>query len=159
MDAFKEWWSQAPARDQLALIIGGALVALYILFMVVLKPVQEMREKEEIKINALQNSLENVRLLAARVAAQNQSSSDTAERASLESIVQSSLSSNGLQVTSMNASGDDGVRLRFEEAPFENMLKWLYEMEVSQNLRIRDLSISAGSNSGAVAVNLRLHQE
>ncbi len=159
MDALKEWWSQASMRDQLSLVIGGGFVVLYILFMMVLKPVSEMRDKEEIKNRALLNNLEEVRVLAAQVVAKNQRGGQKSDSRSLESIVQSSTATHSLQPASINPSGDNGVRLRFEEANFENVLKWLYEMEVSQSLRIKDISITPASNPGAVTVNMRLHQE
>ena len=159
MDALKEWWSQASVRDQLFLLAGGGFVALYILFMVVLKPVSEMREKEEIKNRALLNNLEEVRSLAAQVVVKNQKGGGKKKSRSVENIVQTSVTKHKLQVASMNASGDNGVRLRFEEANFENVLKWLHEMEVSQSLRIKDISITPASNPGAVTVNMRLHQE
>lgn len=159
MNAFKEWWSVASARDQLALIFGGAGVALYILFVVVLKPVQNLRHSEEVKNTALRSSLENVRTLAAKVAAKNQAAATTGEKSSLEKIVQQTVVVNGLQVASMNASGPTGVRLRFDDVIFENMLKWLYEMEITHQLQIKDLSVAAGSRPGTVTVNLRLHQD
>ncbi|MFL0811070.1 MAG: type II secretion system protein M [Agarilytica sp.] len=158
MDQFKEWWSQATSRDQLALVVGGGFLALYILFMGVLKPVYEMRVKEEKKNNSMQNSLENVRGLAAKVMGLNSAGSQSGERSNMEGVVQRSVSQNGLQVSSMSASGKDGLRLRFDEASFENILKWLYEIEVKHQFRIKDLSIAAGSGSGVVSVNLRIHQ-
>lgn len=158
MNEFKEWWAQASSRDQLFLVIGGSFVAIYILFMLVLQPVRDMREKEHVKNNALRGNLETVRGLAAQVAAQNKSGSKGSKGGKLENIVQRSVSANGLQVASMNASGKTGVRLRFDEAKFESVLKWLYEMEVTHGLQIKDLSVAKASREGAVTVNLRLHQ-
>lgn len=157
MDAFKAWWVQATSRDQLAVVICGVCVSVYILFMMVLKPVQEMRRAEQIKNNALRGSLENVRVLASQVAAQKGDEGGS-NRNSIESIVQQTVSTHRLQVASMNASGNTGVRLRFDEAPFENVLKWLYEMEIDYDLKIKDLSVASASTSGMVSVNLRLHQ-
>jgi len=158
MGALKAWWAQASARDQMVLVIGCGFLVMYVLFMGVLKPVYEMRSKEETKNDALRKSLENVRVLAAQVAVQRKSGSG-ARSSSLEKIVQQSVGTNRLQVSSMNAAGKSGLRLRFEEAPFENILRWLYEMEISHNLIIKDLSIAAAAGSGMVTVNLRLQQE
>lgn len=159
MDDIKEWWAQAPAKDQLALVICAGFIVVYILFMVVLKPVDDLRKKQAVTNNALRGSLENVRELAAQVVA-NKNSGQTSQRGnSLENIVQQTVSANNLRVASMNSSGKNGVRLRFEEARFENVLKWMYEMEVSQNVKIKDLSVSSASNPGMVTINLRMHQD
>ncbi|WP_086934057.1 type II secretion system protein GspM [Agarilytica rhodophyticola] len=159
MDNLKEWWAQAPARDQLALVICSGFLIVYFLFMVVLKPVNDLRQKQIVTNNALRNSLENVRELASQVVANKSSGQSNRRGNALENIVQQTVSANNLQVASMNASGKNGVRLRFEEARFENVLKWMYEMEVSQNVKIKDLSVSNSSNPGMVTVNLRMHQD
>lgn len=159
MDAFKEWWSQATSRDQLALVVGGAFLVVYILLMGVLKPIHEMRVKEEKKNNSMQNSLENVRSLAAKVMALNSGGDlNAGKRSNMEGVVQRSASENSLQISSMSASGKDGLRLRFDEAPFEKVLKWLYDVETKHQFRIKDLSVAAGSGAGVVSVNLRIHQ-
>ncbi len=158
MDAFKQWWEQASTRDQLALLIGGSFLAVYILFVAVLKPVHQMRVKEETKNNALRSSLENVRGLAAQVVAMNRGASDEGQSNSIERVIQQTVAANGLQVASMASSGKDGVRLRFDGARFENVLRWLYEIEVTYSYRIKDLSVAPASSPGTVAVNLRIHQ-
>ncbi len=158
MDAFKEWWAQASSRDQIALIFGGGALALYILIMVVLVPVQNMREQEETKNNALRNSLENVRGLAAQVMALKNPGAEKGNSSTLEKTVQQSFSAKGLQVASMSASGDNGVRLRFDDVPFEKILEWLYDMEITHNFRVKDLSVTSAANPGLVSVNLRIHK-
>lgn len=158
MDAFNEWWAQASSRDQLALIFGGGALGLYILIMVVLVPIQDMRVKEETKNNALRNSLENVRGLAAQVMAQKNPGAQKGNAGSLEKTVQQSFSAKGLQVASMSASGDDGVRLRFDNVPFEKIVEWLYEVEITHNFRVKDLSVTSAANPGLVSVNLRIHK-
>ncbi len=158
MDSVKEWWSQASSRDQLSLVFGGGFVIIYILYMGVLKPVQNMRIKEETRNRALQGSLENVRSLAAQVAATKKTNGKSDRRGSLENIVQQTVSAKGLRVASMSASGKDGVRMRFDEANFPKVLEWLYEMELTHGFRIKDLNVAAGTSQGLVSVNLRLHK-
>lgn len=159
MNGLKEWWNQAPSRDQLALVLCGACVALYLLFVAVYQPIKGVRD-EQLKFNKAQlRSLERVRMLAGEYANQSKSNRKANKRASIENIVQRSLAPNNLQVSSMDASGRNGVRVRFENANFENFLTWLNEMETAQSLRVKDLSVAAGSESGTVSVNLRLHQD
>ncbi|PCK08146.1 MAG: general secretion pathway protein GspM [Alteromonadaceae bacterium] len=160
MNALKEWWEQASSKDQLYLVAGGGCLALYLLFVGVLQPIQDKRDKQMVRLQAQQDSLERVRVMAAQYQA-NKESSNTANTSggNVENIVQRSLSPAGLSASSMDASGGSGVRLRFNDAPFDKVLDWLYDMEVSQGLQVRDLNVANGEGTGTVSVNIRLHQE
>ncbi|VUD53561.1 hypothetical protein TDB9533_01859 [Thalassocella blandensis] len=158
MNQFKQWWDQASSRDQIMLMAGAAFLLVYLLFMAVLGPVKDMRDKEVLRNTAQRASLERVKELAAKVMEQNASASGARQQSSIESIVQRSFGPNNLQVSSMDASGNNGLRLRFDEVPFDNALKWLHEMEVTQGLQIQDLAISPTNNPGMVSVNLRMQQ-
>ncbi|MFT5082173.1 MAG: general secretion pathway protein M [Lentisphaeria bacterium] len=160
MTAFKEWWAQASTRDQIALLFCAIAVALYLLFFVVLGSMQGKLDAELTKSAAQRAALERVRGLAAQVIAQKAGgAASAASKVKIESLVQQSLTPNNLQVASMSASGNTGVRLRFDDARFENILKWLHQMESSHELRIKDLSVAIGSTPGTVTVNLRMDQE
>lgn len=158
MNAFKQWWDQASSRDQMMLILGAAFLVIYLLFMAVLGPVQGMRDDELKRNTAQRASLERVKELAAKVMEQNAASSGQQQKSSIESIVQRSVGTSSLTLSSMNASGSNGVRVRFDDAPFEKVLKWLHEMEIAQGLHIRDLSISPSKTPGMVTVTLRMEE-
>ncbi|SMF11894.1 type II secretion system protein M (GspM) [Alteromonadaceae bacterium Bs31] len=159
MNEIKEWWNQASTRDQVALVVCGGLVALYLLYIVLLKPVSEMRDTQLRKNVAQQEALERVRELAAAYVSQQGSSSDDAQKGSLVEMVDSSLRKNNLKLSGMQPSGANDVRLRLEQIPFDNLLAWLYEVEVNQRMQVRDISVATGSAKGLVSVNLRLHRE
>ena len=160
MNALKEWWEQASSRDQLSLVICGACIALYLLFVGVYKPVQIMRDTPVSQNEAQLASLARVRSLAAQVIQQKKSGkANNKKSTNIESLVQRSLAPNNLSVSSMSAVGNSGVRIRFDEARFENLLNWLYEMEVRNGLLIKDISVSGSSTPGTVTANLRLLKE
>ena len=158
MNGFKEWWASASPRDQMALVLCSLFVGVYILFKGILGPVVDMRDAQINKNNAQLASLARVKVLAAEVKSLQSSGAQNTSKRSVESIVQSSISRNRLNVSSMDASGQNGVRVRFEEVPFNTLLTWLHEMEITNGLNVKDLSVAKGSNSGMVTVNLRLHQ-
>ncbi len=159
MNEIKEWWNQASTRDQIAVAACGLLIALYLLYVVLLKPVTEMRDVQLQKNIAQQQALERVRTLAATYTAQQSSSSDNSNKGSLVEMVDRSLRENQLKLSGMQPSGANDVRLRLEQVPFDNLLAWLHEMEVKQRMQVRDISVATGSAKGLVSVNMRLHRE
>lgn len=155
-NAVKEWWNQASVRDQLALVILGACLGLYILYAAVLKPVGEMRDKQ-LKSNAAQMAaLERVRDLGAKWANRGGSGSGGG---SLVNMVDDSLRKHSLRLNNMQPSGNNAVRLRLESVSFNSMIAWLNEMETQQRLQVKDLSISSSRDPGLVSVNMRLQRD
>ncbi|WP_018414626.1 type II secretion system protein M [Teredinibacter turnerae] len=159
MNELKEWWNKASTRDQLSLAIGGGILLLYLCYMVLLKPVTEMRDNQLRRNMAQAEALERVRELAATWINREGNGENSSNGRSLVDLVNSSLQQNSLRMTGMQPSGANDVRLRLEQVPFDNLLAWLYDIEVSQRLQVKDISVATGSNEGLVSVNIRLHRE
>ena len=158
MDKIKDWWDQASSKDQLYVVVCGIALLLYILFIGIFKPVKGMRDSQLKSNKAQLASLERVKEMAAQLKQSNEQGT-TRQGPSLDRSVQSSLSKNGLRASSMDANGNNGLRIRVENAPFDSMLAWLYDLEVSQGLIMKDISVAAGSSPGTVSVNLRILKE
>lgn len=149
----KEWWDQASSRDQLMILACGIVLLVYIMYVAVLKPVQNMADRQ-VKTTAAQKvALERVRKLATQVKAMNQGGNENDSR-SAESLVESSISEHGLRVTGFDASGKSGIRVRFEKVAFDKLLAWINELEVNQGLSMKDISINSASEQGVVSANL-----
>lgn len=157
MNQIKDWWEQASNRDQLAVIFCGAVAMLYLLYAVLLAPVQAKREKQ-IKANAIMiSSTAKTRELAQKVKAQMGSQQEGAGgNGSLAEEVGSSLRENKLPFSNISPSGNTDVRVRFEQVHFDNLMAWMHEMEVSKGLRVKDFSVTKTDAVGFVSVTMRL---
>ncbi|WP_045856907.1 type II secretion system protein GspM [Teredinibacter purpureus] len=159
MDDIKEWWNQASTRDQIALVVCGGILAVYLAYVVLLKPVTAMRD-EQIRKNASQEqALERVRNYAAIWVNQGTKKKSASNKGSIVEVVDSSLRQNNLKLSGMQPSGSDDVRIRLEQVAFDNLLAWLYQIEVTQRIQVKDISVATGSSTGLVSANLRLHRD
>ncbi|WP_075186978.1 type II secretion system protein GspM [Teredinibacter haidensis] len=159
MNEIKEWWDQASTRDQIALVICGAVLGVYILYAALLKPVINMRDQQLQKNISQQQALERVRDLAATWVHQGSNKKASANKGSIVELVDSSSRQHNLKLAGMQPSGNNDVRLRLEQVPFDNLLGWLYQIEVTQRIQVKDISIATGSSTGLVSANLRLHRD
>jgi len=159
MNEIKAWWDQASSRDQMAVAICGVLVAIYILYAAILKPVVNMRDSQVLKNTAQQQALERVRSMAATWVAHQGSANQSGQQGSIVEMVDGSLRKHELKMSGMQPSGNSDVRLRLEQVPFDNLLAWLYDMEITQRVQVKDISVATGASDGLVSVNLRLHRE
>ncbi len=159
MNAFKEWWDQNSSRDQLALLALGICFLLFILYMGILKPIQDKRVTQLRNNQSALSSLKNVRDMAALWTNRDANQNRGATGGSIVEIVDTSLRAHNLRLSGMQPSGLNDVRLRLDQARFDNLLTWLHEMEVNQGLQIKDLSVATAGEPGMVSVNMRLHRE
>ncbi len=158
MDAVKAWWNEASVRDQLALLILGGCVALYALFNFVLSPVVEMKETQLDRVAAQQAAFERVKNLAAKVKAQSGNQDFAVANASIERTVERSFSQHGLRVSGFDASGRAGIRVRFDKVQYEKLLAWLFDMEMTQGLRMKDISIAGTTDPGLVSASILIEK-
>lgn len=159
MNAFKEWWDQNSSRDQLALLLLAVCALLFILYMGILKPVQEKRVTQLQNNQSAQSALKEVREMAALWNNRDANSRENTGHTSIVEIVDTSLRAHNLRLSGMQPSGLNDVRIRLDQANFDHLLAWLHEMEVDQGLQIKDLSVATAGEPGIVSVNLRLHRQ
>ena len=46
--------------------------------------------------------------------------------------------------------------MRLENAAFDDVLKWLYQMEYTEHMLVREVSLTQSSTSGLVNVTVRI---
>ena len=156
MQALKEWWSEASTKDQIYLLVCAICVGLYILYMGVYSPIKHMRDTQAKQVTVQLANLEEMKRLAAQLKAAK--TTDTQTGPALDSEIQNLLSKQGIRASGLDASGKTGVRVRLEDASFDKFVAWLYEVEVTKGIIVKDLSVVSGGASGTVNVNMRLEQ-
>jgi general secretion pathway protein M len=155
MDNLKEAWNNLSGRDQLALSVLGICFALFMAFRFILFPVIELKDKQKNRLHGQQAAYERVKNLAAQL--KNRDASEdgfAAEGASAERSVESSFAQHGLRVSGFDASGRSGIRVRFDDVPYENLLSWLHNLEIVQGLHFKTVSVASSTTPGVVSASI-----
>jgi len=156
MNALKEWWNQNTPRDQMAMFALGIAVAIYILYALV--SATHGKYKEQLETNERANaSLSQVRELSAELLARDVSGNTNAQ-SSITEQVNNSLREFNLKLSSMQPQSNGAVRLRMEQVRYSQVIAWLHEMEVTQGIKIKDSTITTGSEKGTVSITVTLLQ-
>ncbi len=158
MESIKNWWAEASSRDQLAIVILGIAIAIYTLYVGVLSSFTDMRVEQERRVEAQKNAYERVKNLAAELDSIQNGNDFNDGGSSVEKNVQSSIAQNGLRVSGFDASGRSGIRVRFETVDYEKLLAWLYDLEISQGLRLKDVTIAGLSDPGLVSASVLIQK-
>ena len=154
----KQWFAGLTQREQLSLLIMGLAIALYLVFVLILGPLTEARDRMAQRNQGVAESLQRVDVLVSQILHLRESGADNGARRNLTSMINRSTSSLGLQVNRLQPNSRGEVQVRLENAIFDDLVAWLHQMEYGESLLIREISVTQAGSSGRVNVTVRLAQ-
>ena len=153
------WFDSLKRQEQLLLVLAAFLVLLYVVFIVVLKPMSNSVDELQLGNEQAKKTLQTVQNLAQEYKVlQKNAGGKTLGKKSLTRIIDTSVKKNQLTMKRFQPSSSGDVQVRFENVVFNHLIAWLYELEHDHAVMIKDLSVSPGSASGLVNVSVRLYQ-
>ena len=152
----KEWFSHLNQREQISLLALGLAMVLYLLYMFVWSPLDTGREQLTLQNNAIAESLVRVDAMVSQLLQQREKGASPGLKRNLTSVINQSTSRLGLPVIRLQPNSRGEIQVRFEDAAFDDVLKWLYEMEYTEGLLVRDVSVTPTGSSGRVNVTVRI---
>ncbi|WOJ98418.1 type II secretion system protein M [Congregibacter brevis] len=154
----KAWFERYTLREQVALLVMAFAVIAYLMAVFVVLPLGQAREDLSARNTATAEALLRVDAMATEIRAlkNSQGSKSGSRSANLSASLNQSASRYALRVSRLQPSSQGSVQLRFESANLEALLRWVYELETVQGLRIDDLSLSQTSSAGTVSATLRV---
>jgi general secretion pathway protein M len=144
-------------RDQMLILGCALLVVLYLLYLMVLTPIQNKRDQLLAANIASTQTLGRVQIVAAQIQ-QSRSAGETVSNDNINGMIDSTLRANGLIMSNLQPGANGEVRLRLERAAYGPLMQWLYEIEFKQGIKVSDVSIVATNDPGQVTVTLRLQK-
>ena len=154
----KQWFAGLTQREQLSLLIMGLAIALYLVFVLLLGPLSDARDRMAQQNRTVAESLQRVDVLVSQILHLRESGADSGARRNLTSLINRSTSSQGLQVNRLQPNSRGEVQVRLENAVFDDLVAWLHQMEYGESLSIREISVTQAGSSGRVNVTVRLAQ-
>ena len=155
----KDWFNQLEQREQLSLIILAAVLALYLLYMLVWSPLAQARDDLAEQNTRVAASLQRVDAMVSEILHLRDSgaAADRPQR-NLTSLVNSSTSRAGLQVSRLQPNSRGEIQVRFEGASFDDLLTWLHDTEYREGLLVREVAVTQSGAAGLVNATVRIGQ-
>ena len=144
-------------REQMLILGCGVAVALYLLWLVVLTPIQSKRDQLLAANVASTQTLGRVQIAAAQIQ-QARTAGANVSTDNISGLIDTTLRANGLSMSGLQLGANGEVRVRLDRAAYGPLMQWLYEIEFRQGITVSDLSIAATNDPGQVTVNLRLQK-
>lgn len=149
---------QLSLRDQAMLALLAGALALYVLYQAVLHPLAAANQRLENQNAAAQKSLAAMTQMAAELRALQQSSTQASadQNENLTQLIDRTVASNNLRMSRFQPGSSGDVQIRLDNMAFDQVLRWLNELESAHSVTIKELVVAPGSALGLVNVSARL---
>ncbi len=154
----KQWFTGLTQREQLSLLIMGLAVALYLAFVIFIAPLSQARDRMVVQNRGVAESLQRVEVLVSQILHLRETGNGSSTNLNLTSLVNRSTSSYQLQVNRLQPNSRGELQVRLENAVFDDLIAWLYQVEYKEGLRVLETSITQAGTVGRVNATVRLAQ-
>lgn len=151
----KDLFLNMTRREQVYVLVMVAVVGLWLLFTLALNPAASARE-------AMQASNQSAIDLLARVDAKAtelmrlRQEGTTQNNGSLVSAISRSSELAGLPVRRLQPNSRGEVQVRYEAVDYDDLARWLYQIELVEGLLVVEASITQAGRSGGVNASVRV---
>lgn len=155
----QQWFDKLAPRERWMVMAGGLFALVALIFALGIRPVYQARDAAAERVAEQRQLLTDIEQVARRFGPQ--SAGAVATSASNESVIvliDRSTRERGLSgyLKRNQPEGNDGVRLRMENAPFDELLLWLSDVQSGQGLAAVSASFDPAGEPGRVNANLVL---
>ena len=152
----KDWFSQLNQREQMSLLVLGVAVSLYLLYLFIWSPLDTRREQLAVQNTAIAESQVRVDAMVSQLLELREGGAKAGAKRNLTSVINESTARFQLPVIRLQPNSRGEIQVRVENASFDDVLKWLHEMEYGQSLLVREVSVTPANTAGRVNVTVRI---
>lgn len=152
----KEWFSQLNQREQLSLLLLSSALLLYLLYILVLSPLESQREQLIAQNSAVTESQGRVDAMVSQLLQLRQGGAKAGAKRNLTSVINQSTARLQLPVMRLQPNSRGEIQVRIENASFNDVLKWLNEMEYTESLLVLEVSVTPAASAGRVNITVRI---
>jgi general secretion pathway protein M len=151
------WWSARTEQEQRMLSIGGAVVALGLVWGVLVDPALSGRARLQKELPQLNQQVAELQALAGE-ASQLAAQPAVQPQPLNKDAVAARLQASGLATQNLAVTGDY-IKVEFKGVPFAGLVTWLDAMRREQRVTVQEGSVTQQGPAGQVDANLTLRQE
>lgn len=151
------FWHKLEKREQRALLLGGTVLACFLLFQFLFLPLRAYRESLAQQIQQNQSLIPWMQRAEAQLKSQApvpQKAIDKSDLLSSLSVALQSSDFKSFRYTLRQTA--TGAELRFERVPFAPLIRWLSTLQTQNQIRLLQLDAKASDESGVVQLSMRL---
>lgn len=157
----KAWFSSLERREQFFVMAGAVVLAVMLFWLAIIRPLYGGTAKVAARVEEKEQLVLWMKSVAPDLQAVRTGSTTTiASGEPLVVIVADTAAANELRqyLKQNQPAGDDSIRVRFEEAPFDQLVQWLGILQLRHGVQINTASFDGGVQPGVVTASLVLER-
>lgn len=151
----REWFEGLESREQISVAVAGIFVIFALLYFAVWLPLASSEATLSNSVQTWERSLAELRPLKAAVQSGGNGNTRPVSNQSLVVVVDSSLAQFSLSNAHQRSqpTSPNGIRVEFENAAFDDLVRWLGNVSANHGLQVQSSNFSASSQGIAGRVN------
>ena len=150
----REWFETLSTRDQIALMVLVGALGLWLFVKVIFIELDGRRAQLSQNNQALAEQLVRVDLKVERLTTLRAGGGE--QNLNLTQTLSQASEANGLAVKRLQPNSRGEVQIRFEGVAFDNLLRFLEQIEAVSGLSVLDASVSSAGQNGGINATLRI---
>lgn len=157
LERFRAWWSSLAGRERRTLGGGAAVLGFVVAYLAVWEPLVEGRHQQQVELLAARALAVQIESLAG-LARGGTAAAPSGAGQSLLAVVDQSRKASALAKppSRLQPEGDNTVRIWLEDVPFDDLMRWLGELQNRYGVRVDNADIDRESAPGRVNARLTL---
>lgn len=143
-------WQQLEERDKKLIVVLAVTLMIAAVYWFAWQPLQDNIDNTSRQIKVQENTLADVKVMGQKIFAL-QGNSKAAVSGDLNQLVNRSAQRNQIKISRMQAKAES-LQIWVDNIAFDRFLDWLEELEFQHGIKVENLDISAGDNSGMIKV-------
>ena len=154
----KDWFLKFPLREQVALLLLGGALLLYLIYMLMIRPLGVARTDLANRNAGTAETLQRVDVMVTQIRELRKGAGgSTGPRTqNLTALLNESAGRFSLPISRLQPNSRGAVQIRFEAVSLESLLRWIHQLETVDNVAVEELSMTQTSSAGIVGANLRV---
>lgn len=156
--SLRDWLDNLAPRERRLVYAAAVLAAVALLYFLIVMPLQGMTARRAARVERMTGDLAWMQQNAPQVRAAAAGGGAAASGESLVVLVDRTGREAGLgnSLRDQSPSGERGLRLRLEAAPFDVLVTWLAVLQQQHGVTVEAATIDAGAAPGLVNASLTL---
>ena len=150
------WYLGREHSEQRVIAGIAGVLAVAVLWLAIWKPISDWRTIAHNQYQNAQAELDWVRANEGRARAAARSASADGSERSLLPIITRSAESQGIQVNRLQPEANGVVSVAIQGQPFNQLLRWLHQLEENNNVAVLRLAVDAEGQPGIINAQIRL---
>ena len=156
MDGLKNWFAGLEQREQMLVGFGSVFVVIFLGYFLILEPAFNVVDERQERVERMRTDLSLLQQVAAQPKTTPQGNAPQGR--SMVVVVEQTVQAAGLKSSLTRNQPQDAnvIRVTLQNAPFENVVRWLADLGARHRMFIQSATINSAKQPGTVIANVTL---